>query len=107
MDRKEFIALALSPLLVPLVTKDKPAIGKFTVTTFNVLSSKHIYGDIPIRPPTPNTYKEVMLTIYDGKEVILRKEVCQQSNYFDEKECQRRLKWWVKKNYPEMKISYV
>ena len=116
MDRKEFIGLALSPLLLPLTKlngepEDKPNIGKFTVRKFKELKAPPIYGDTPLgaydmNPHYGYTHTEMMLTVTYGKWVVLRKSIEQQSNHFNKNRCKGELKKWAKEYHHELNIIY-
>jgi hypothetical protein len=106
MDRKEFLALAVSPLLIPLLgcVRKKELVGRFVVRAAP-LTGVPIRGDDPI-PTFGFLHLQAVLTVWDGDEAVLGKSVEQREDYFDFEECKRLLKSWAKEYHPELNIKY-
>ena len=106
MDRKEFLALALSPLLVPLCFS-RPLTGSFEVFDMKHVSHKPVGTDATYYYPDYGyTHKILELTVREEKAIILRKQVEQRADYFDIDKGKKLLKNWAREYHPELKINY-
>lgn len=111
MDRKEFIALAVSPLLVPLAKRatGHTYVGEFKYEKVKRLKSTPIYGDIVIKSFDPEFewYWITTLAVTKSGKVFLRKSFKQRQYLFSKTKSEKMLKQWLEDTHPEIAINFV